>query len=81
MGSQCGLIWTVSQRIQHWLLQELEVGSWGYALAMFGATRGHRREVETPSLMADMYNFSSEEEMSYMKAYLEVPWKLPVETG
>ena len=39
-------------------------------MAMFGAARGHRREVETPSLMADMYGFASEEEMSDTKEYL-----------
>ena len=37
-----------------------EVRSWGYGVAMFGAARGHRREVEMPSLMADMYGFVSE---------------------
>ena len=47
-----------------------EVGSWGYGVAVFGAARGHRREVVTPSLMADMYGFASEEEMSDMKDYL-----------
>ena len=47
-----------------------EVGSWGYGVAMFGAARGHRREVVTPSLMANMYGFVSEEEMSDMKDYL-----------
>ena len=36
-----------------------EVGSWGYGVAMFSAARGHRREVEMPSLMADMYGFAS----------------------
>ena len=47
----------------------VEVRSWGYEVAMFSATRGHRREVEMPSLMADMYGFSSKE-MSDTKAYL-----------
>ena len=43
---------------------------WGYGVAVFGAARDHRREVATPSLMADMYGFTSEEEMSDMKDYL-----------
>ena len=47
-----------------------EVRSWGYGVAMFGAARGHRRAVVTPSLMADMYGFTSEEEMSDTKDYL-----------
>ena len=47
-----------------------EVGSWGYGVAMLGVARGHRREVATPSLMADMHGFVSEEEMSDMKDYL-----------
>ena len=47
-----------------------EVGSWGYGVAMFGAARGHRREVVTPSLVADMYGFVSKEEMSDTKDYL-----------
>ena len=46
-----------------------EVRSWGYGVVMFSAARGHRREVATPSLMADMYGFVSEE-MSDMKDYL-----------
>ena len=47
-----------------------EVGSWGYGVVVYGAARGHRREVVTPSLMADMYGFASEEEMQDTKAYL-----------
>ena len=39
-------------------------------MAVFGAARGHRREVEMPSLMADMYGFVSDEEMSDTKHYL-----------
>ena len=31
-----------------------EVRLWGYGVAVFGAARDHRREVATPSLMADM---------------------------
>ena len=31
-----------------------EVGLWGCGVTMYGAARGHRREVMTPSLMADM---------------------------
>ena len=47
----------------------VEVRLWGYGVAVFGAARGHRREVEMPSLMADMYGFASEE-MSDTKQYL-----------
>ena len=47
-----------------------EIGSWGYSVAVFSAARGHRREDEMPSLMADMYGFVSEEEMSDTKDYL-----------
>ena len=46
-----------------------EVGSWGYSVAVFSAARGHRREFQMPSLMADMYRFASEE-MSDTKDYL-----------
>ena len=49
---------------------EGEVRLWGYSVAMFGAARGYRREVATPSLMVDMYGFASKEEMSDTKAYL-----------
>ena len=47
-----------------------EVGSWGYGVLVYGAAQGHRRELVTPSLMADMYGFTSEEEMQDTKAYL-----------
>ena len=47
-----------------------EVRSWDYGVAMFGSTRGHSREVVTPSLIADMYGFASKEEMSDTKDYL-----------
>ena len=47
-----------------------DVKSWGYGVAMFGAARGHRREVSAPSLMPNMYGFTSEEEMSDRKDYL-----------
>ena len=43
---------------------------WSYGVAMFGAAKGNRREVVTPSLMANMYGFTSEEEMSDMQDYL-----------
>ena len=39
-------------------------------MAVYGAARGHAIAKETPSLMADMYGFTSEEEMSDTKAYL-----------
>ena len=39
-------------------------------MAVYSAARGHARTKETPSLMADMYGFTSEEEMSDTKAYL-----------
>ena len=77
MMSQCSLIWTAFQHEQHQLLWGLEVRSWVYGVAMFGAARGHRREVATPSLMANMYGFTSEEEMSDMKDYLLSTWWLP----
>ena len=38
---------------------------------MSGVARGHRRATSTPSLMADMYGFASEEEMEETKAYLK----------
>ena len=47
-----------------------EVRLWGYSVAMFGAARGHRREVQMTSLMDDMYKFASEEEKSDTKDYL-----------
>ena len=46
-------------------------GAWGTGVTMFGAARGHRRATSTPSLMADMYGFVSEEEMEETKAYLK----------
>ena len=45
-------------------------------MAVFSAARGHRREVETPSLMADMYGFASEEEMSDTKDYSHSNYQL-----
>ena len=39
-------------------------------MSVYGAGWGHRREVETPSLMADMFGFISEEKMSDTKKYL-----------
>ena len=47
------------------------IGEWGYGVVIFVAARGHHRARETPSLMADMYRFTSEEEMSDTKAYLQ----------
>ena len=44
-----------------------DVGSWGYGVSVYGAAQGHRREIATPSLMADMYGFTSEEEMQDTK--------------
>ena len=44
-----------------------EVGSWGHGVAVFSAARGHRREYQMPSSMADIYGFASEEEMSDTK--------------
>ena len=35
-----------------------EVGAWDYKVSVYGAAWGHRREVETPSLMADMFGFA-----------------------
>ena len=39
-------------------------------VSMYGVAQGYRREVATPSLMANMYGFTSEEEMEDTKAYL-----------
>ena len=47
-----------------------ELRSWGYGVSVYGAAWGHRREVEIPSLMADIFGFTSEEEMSDTKEYL-----------
>ena len=46
------------------------IGEWGYSVAVYGAARGHCLGQEMPSLMADMYGFSCEEEMTDMKQYL-----------
>ena len=35
-----------------------EIRSWGYGVSLCGAAWGHRREVATPSLMANMYGFT-----------------------
>ena len=48
-----------------------EVRAWNYGLLVYGAAWGHRREVATPSLMADMFGFVSEEEMDDTKSYLQ----------
>ena len=56
--------------VQHQLLWEKRSDPWGYSVAMFSTARDHRREVVTPSLMADMYGFVSEKEMSDTKDYL-----------
>ena len=45
-------------------------GAWGPGVAVSSKARGHRWATSTPSLMADMYGFASEEEMEEMKAYL-----------
>ena len=47
-----------------------EIGSWGYGLQVYGVARGHKRKKETPSLLADMCGFSSEEEMQDVRQYL-----------
>ena len=46
------------------------IGEWGYGVAVYSAARGHARAKDTPSLMANMYGFVSEEEMSDTRAYL-----------
>ena len=46
------------------------IREWGYGVAVYGAARGHARAKKTPLLMANMYGFTSEEEMSDTKAYL-----------
>ena len=47
-----------------------DIGAWCEGIAVYGAARGHRRECKTPSLMADMYGFASEEEIEDTKACL-----------
>ena len=47
------------------------IGEWGYGVAVYGAAWGHHKAKETPSLMANMYGFASEEEMLDTKAYLQ----------
>ena len=46
------------------------IGEWGYGVAVYGAAWGHCWGKEMPSLMADMYGFSCEEEMADTKQYL-----------
>ena len=46
------------------------IGEWGYGIGVFGVVRVHACECETPSLLADMCGFKSEEEMEDTKAYL-----------
>ena len=50
-------------------------------MAVCSAARGHPRAKETPSLMAGMYGFTLEEEMSDTKAYLCSHGGLSVGTG
>ena len=47
-----------------------DVGSWGYGVQVYGAARGHCRKKEMPSLIADMFGFSCEEEMTNARQYL-----------
>ena len=47
------------------------IGEWGYGIGVFGVACGHAHEHETPSLLADMCGFKSEEEMDDTKAYLQ----------
>ena len=58
-----------------------EVGAWDYRVLVYGAARGHRREVEMPSLMADLFGFASEEEMDDYQELPAVLWELPVGAG
>ena len=51
-------------------LQDKISGNGVMALGVFGAVHGHAHEHETPSLLADMCGFKSEEEMEDTKAYL-----------
>ena len=48
-----------------------EIGSWGYGVQVYGVARGHKRKKETPSLLADLCGFSSEEEMQDVMQYLQ----------
>ena len=54
-----------------------EVGAWDYGVLVYGAAWDHRREVATPSLMANMYGFVSKE-MDNTKSYLRCLQRLPV---
>ena len=47
------------------------IGEWGYGIGVFSVACGHAHEHETPSLLADMCGFKSEEEMDDTKAYLQ----------
>ena len=40
------------------------MGLGGYAVGVYGAAWGYRRDMAPPSLMADMYGFACEEEMA-----------------
>ena len=58
-----------------------DIGAWGEGITVHGPARGHRREHQTPLLMADMFGFASEEEMQETKAYLWSCGQLPAGTG
>ena len=45
-------------------------GAWGYRVGVYGAAQGYRRDMATPSLMANIYGFACEEEMVDTKEYL-----------
>ena len=55
-----------------------EIRALDYGVFMYGAAWGHRKEVATPTLMADMFGFVSKEEMDELPV---VSWELPVGAG
>ena len=46
------------------------VGAWGQGVAVYGAAKGFKRPLTTPTLMSSMFGFTCEEEMDEMKRYL-----------
>ena len=57
----------------------VDVGSWGYGVQVYGASRGHCRKKETLSLIADMFGFSCGEEMTDAKQYLRTHGNYQIE--
>ena len=57
----------------------VDVGSWGYAVQVYGAASRHCRKKETLSLIADMFGFSCEEEMADARQYLQTHGNYQIE--